>query len=118
MRRWPLCRAGLLRFARNDGLLSILALELLQILVVGGHDDGRAALVLARGESRLVALHRPVEGVEVGILAIGLGIGLRGFGVGVGLDDLGLLVALGADRSGLLLAGGPHPFVGGIERRS
>ena len=54
----------------------------------------RLALAFAQ-EGRLVGLHRPVEVVELRVLAEGGGIDLRRFGVGFGADDLGALLALG-----------------------
>ena len=95
--------------------------ELPQILVVRRQDDaGPAARTVGSAvaeEARFVGLHRPVEVVEVRILAERLGVGRGGLGVGLGADDLGLLQALRLDRARLLLAGGAHPLIGRVERR-
>ena len=63
----------------------------------------------------LIALHRPVEIVEIGVLAEARGISSRGVGVGLGADDLCLLGALGADRARLLLARGAHAVECGLQ---
>src|SRR3954452_19016723 len=89
--------------------------EFLQIVILRRQNDrGRRRLLLAvADERRLVALHRPIEIVEIGVLAEARGIGLGRVRIGLGADDLRLLGALCADGAGLLETGGAHA----LERR-
>src|SRR5213075_1103660 len=69
-------------------------------------------------ESRLVALHRPIEIVEFRVPAKACRISLGGLGIRFRADDLRSLAAFGTDRASLLLAGGDHAIVSGLQRRA
>src|SRR3546814_1664122 len=55
-----------------------------------------------------IALHRAIEIIEFGVLAIARGIDARRFAIGGAADDLRFLLSFGADRDRLLLPRGAH----------
>src|SRR3546814_7261358 len=55
------------------------AAETLQIFIVGPHDDRRPAGVVFTEEGLPIALHRAIEIIEFGVLAIARGIDARRF---------------------------------------
>src|SRR4051794_7902317 len=101
----------------NNGSSVGASSEFPQIVILRRQNDGggRRTLLSVANERRLVALHRAVEIVELGILAEACRIGSRSFGVGFGADDLRLLRALRADRTRFLLTGGAHAVVSGLQ---
>ena len=85
------------RVLNGDACRSVApAPELPQIFVVRrqDHDDAPGASIPSVPKRDPVGLHRPVEIVEVRILAEALGIDAGGLGIGIGADDLRLLGAL------------------------
>src|SRR3546814_3620563 len=94
------------------------AAETLQIFIVGRHDDRRPAGVVFTEEGLPIALHRAIEIIEFGVLAIARGIDARRFAIGGAADDLRFLLSFGADRDRLLLPRGAHPVISRLTRRT
>src|SRR3546814_690761 len=85
-------------------------LELLKIFVAWRKNDTGFALSVLFDKGPAIGLHRPVEGIELRVLAETFGIDAGRLRIGVGPDNLRLLVALRADGGGFQPSGRPHPL--------
>src|SRR6478735_4104258 len=90
------------------------AAELTQVCIVRRKDD--RSLPRAGLESPAIALHRSIEIVEIGILAIGGRIDSRGLGLCSGAQNLRVPRTTRANRRRLLLAVRLHPGVSSFQR--
>src|SRR5947209_5454611 len=99
-----------LNVSGSNALLARASSEFLQIVIVRRQNERRARRRLSPVADELlpIALHRPIEIVEFGVLAEARRIGLSGIGVGLRLDDLRLFAALRQDRLRFLLARRAH----------
>src|SRR3546814_13959697 len=92
-------------------------LELLKIFVAWRKNDTGFALSVLFDKGPAIGLHRPVEGIELRVLAETFGIDAGRLRIGVGPDNLRLLVALRADGGGFQPHGRPPPLAPAVERR-